>query len=242
MDWGKLFTLMTCPNVIKLFSKQMDSSLVLRGGRYRLATKWEVLFANTFTQTDSESFSSSVIGICKMSLWTSNMTPPTWLFLSFLYTLYEQVSGNGKSSEVAIQLSIFNSWISKIYSAMNEHSLWFHISQLSHWTAVCHLGQCHCKDHSQLYSLKNTKLRHQIQFLRGRRHQVLSMERGSVFRIHHIQGVYPTPYSTFCISHIETWDLGSFRYPQPGRQEWTNLFPLRVWSYIVPQYYDFKVS
>ena len=39
-----------------------------------------------------------------MSLWTSNMTPPPWIFLSFLYTLYGQVSG--KSSEVAIELSI----------------------------------------------------------------------------------------------------------------------------------------
>ena len=53
---------------------------------------------------DSESFSSSVIGICEMSLWTSNMTPPPWIFLSFLYTLYGQVSG--RSSEVAIELSI----------------------------------------------------------------------------------------------------------------------------------------
>ena len=42
-----------------------------------------------------------------------------------------------------------------------------------------HLGQCHCKDHSQLYSLYNTKLRHQIQFLRARRHQVLNMKRGT---------------------------------------------------------------
>ena len=33
------------------------------------------------------------------------------------------------------------------------------------------------------------------------------MKRGSVFRIPHIQEVYPMPYSTFCISHIETWDL-----------------------------------
>ena len=32
------------------------------------------------------------------------------------------------------------------------------------------------------------------------------MKRGSVFRIPHIQEVYPMPYSTFCISHIETWD------------------------------------
>ena len=67
------------------------------------------MFANTFTQTDSESFSSSVIGICEMSLWTSNMTPPPWIFLSFLYILYGQVSG--KSSEVAIELSILVSWI-----------------------------------------------------------------------------------------------------------------------------------
>ena len=44
-----------------------------------------------------------------MSLWTSNMTPPPWIFLSFLYTLYWQVSG--KSSEVAIELSILVSWI-----------------------------------------------------------------------------------------------------------------------------------
>ena len=98
---------MTCPYVIKLFSKQMDSSLVLPGGRYHLATKWEFVFANTFIQIDSESFSSSVISICEMSLWTSNMTPPPWIFLSFLYTLYGQVSG--KSSEVVIELSIFNS-------------------------------------------------------------------------------------------------------------------------------------
>ena len=63
-----------------------NSSLVLPGGRYQLATKWELLFANTFTQTDSESFSSSVIGICEMSLWTSNMTPPPWIVLSYMYT------------------------------------------------------------------------------------------------------------------------------------------------------------
>ena len=57
------------------------------------------------------------------------------------------------------------------------------------------LGQHHCKDHNQLYSLYNAKLCHQIQFLRVRCHQGLSMKRGSVFRIPHIQGVYPMPYS-----------------------------------------------
>ena len=44
-----------------------------------------------------------------MSLWTSNITPPPWTFLSFLYTLYGQLSG--KRSEVAIELSILVSWI-----------------------------------------------------------------------------------------------------------------------------------
>ena len=82
-----------------------NSSLVLPGGRYQR----EVLFANTFTQIDSEPFSSSVIGICEMSLWTSNITMPPWIFLSFLNTLYGQVSG--KSPEVAIELSILVSWI-----------------------------------------------------------------------------------------------------------------------------------
>ena len=92
---------------------------MLPGGRYQLATKWEVLFANTFTQIDSESLSRSVIGICKMSLWTSNMTPPPWIFLSFLYTLYRQVSG--KSSEVGIESSVnfsflnsYNMWLNKV--------------------------------------------------------------------------------------------------------------------------------
>ena len=36
-------------------------------------------------------------------------------------------------------------------------------------------------DHSQLYSLYNTKLRHQIQFLRVRCHQGLSMKREKRF-------------------------------------------------------------
>ena len=235
---------------------------------------------NTVTQIDSESFSSSVIGICEMSLWTSNMTPPPWIFLSFLYTLYRQISG--QSSEVAIELSnlvsriatSFGCWksrkasnssffasyaidihaneeqtyfqfqISPVHQRRNQKSWRIHISGKSmyslycsqfhteflQWISIhygstyhnCHtplcdpLGQHHYKDRSQLYSLYNTKLRHQIQFLRVRCHQGLSMKRGSFFRIPHIQGVYPMPYSTFCISHVETWDLGSFRYPQPG--------------------------
>ena len=83
------------------------------GGRYQLATKCEVLFANTFTQIDSESFSSSVMGICEISLWISNITPPPSRVLSFLYTLYGQDSGN--NSEVDMELSIFVSWIATIW-------------------------------------------------------------------------------------------------------------------------------
>ena len=45
------------------------------------------------------------------------MTPPTWIFLSFLYTLYGQVSG--KSSEVAIEIDFgfldsYNTWLMKV--------------------------------------------------------------------------------------------------------------------------------
>ena len=75
---------------------------MLPGGQYQLATKWEVLFANTFTQIDSELFSSSVIGICEMSLWTRNMTPPPWIFLTFLYALYGQVSGKGDGPDIKL--------------------------------------------------------------------------------------------------------------------------------------------
>ena len=53
-----------------------------------------VLLANTFTQTDSDLFSHSVIGMCGISLWISNMTPPPSRVLSFLYTLYGKVSVN----------------------------------------------------------------------------------------------------------------------------------------------------
>ena len=72
------------------------------GSRYQLATKCEglILFANTYTQTHSEFFSNSMIGMCEISLWTSNITPPPRRFLSFLYTLYGKASGN--NSEVVL--------------------------------------------------------------------------------------------------------------------------------------------
>ena len=76
-------------------------------------TSWEVLFANTLTQTDSELFSSSDKGMCGMSLWIRSITPPPWRFLSFQNMLYGHVSGN--NSEVAIELSIFVSWIATVW-------------------------------------------------------------------------------------------------------------------------------
>ena len=45
----------------------------------------------------------------KTLLWMSNITPPSSEFLSFLYTMYGNVSGN--NSSVDIELSIFVSWI-----------------------------------------------------------------------------------------------------------------------------------
>ena len=48
-----------------------------------------------------------------MSLWMRSITQPPWRFLLFLYVLYGHVSGN--NSEVAIELSIFASWIATIW-------------------------------------------------------------------------------------------------------------------------------
>ena len=53
-------------------------------------------------------------------------------------------------------------------------------------------------DHSRFYSSNNTKLRHQIQFLRVRRHQVLSMKRS------HIQGAVTTPTTSTTTTIIIT--------------------------------------
>ena len=58
------------------------------------------MFANTFTQTDFELFSSSVMGICEISLWISNITSPPSRVLFFLYTLYGQDSGNNSEFDI----------------------------------------------------------------------------------------------------------------------------------------------
>ena len=70
------------------------------------------LICEQFNPNRSESFSNSVMGICEISLWMSNITPPPLEFLSFLYTLNGQDSGN--NSEVDIELSIFVSWLATI--------------------------------------------------------------------------------------------------------------------------------
>ena len=54
---------------------------------------------NTLTQTDFESFSNPVMGICEISLWMSNIRPPPLEFLSFLYTLYGQVSHSSMETD-----------------------------------------------------------------------------------------------------------------------------------------------
>ena len=103
------------PNVIKLFSKSLEFFTSATRRSMPTCHKMRSFVCKNFhpNWNDSESFSSSVTGIYEMSLWTSNMTGPPWIFLTFLYTLYGHVSG--KSSEVAIELSILVSWIATTY-------------------------------------------------------------------------------------------------------------------------------
>ena len=54
-------------------------------------------------------FSNSLMGICEIFLWTSNITPPPWRFLSFLYTLYGQDSGNNSCCNGAVSFCFLNS-------------------------------------------------------------------------------------------------------------------------------------
>ena len=237
-----------------------------------------------------------------MSLRTSNMTPPPWIFLSFLYTLYGQVSG--KSSEVARELSILVFWIAttcgwwksrkasnssflplmllifmlmnfnpliklllfvphgeglsffsfvrgsnlfsvskftcspkeseklknshfgKIHvqfvlftvsywvSAMNEHSLWIHISQLSHWNA--------------LWPFRTAPLQRPQSTLQFVQYQAPSpdsilksslsprFEHEAWKRFSHSSHSRSLSDALQYFLHKPHWDLGSFWYPQPG--------------------------
>ena len=97
---------------------------------------------------------------------------------------------NSHFGQIHVQFVLFT--VSYWVSAMNEHSLWMHVSQLSHWTALWPFRTAPLQ---RPQSALQFVLRHQIQFLRVRCHQGLGMKRGSVFRIPHIEGVYPMPYS-----------------------------------------------
>ena len=68
---------------------------------------------NTLTKT----ISNSVMGICGISLWVSNITPTPLEVLSFLYTLYGQASRN--NSEVDIELSVL--FLELLQSEVNEY-------------------------------------------------------------------------------------------------------------------------
>ena len=72
-------------------------------------------FENFFRGVNAKKKRAFFLGwsVCEISLWRSNITPPKWRFLSFLYTLYGQDSGN--NSEVAIELSMFVSRIATMW-------------------------------------------------------------------------------------------------------------------------------
>ena len=113
MNRGELVTFMLVPHMVKLISAQLEV--------FTSAISWPIPTCHvmrSFVCKDLnpnwlELFSSPVMGMCWISLWISNITPPPWRFLSFLYTLYGQVSGN--NSEVAIELLIFVSWMAKTW-------------------------------------------------------------------------------------------------------------------------------
>ena len=115
-----------------------------------------------------------------------------------------------------------------------------------HTELPCDLSEQHrCIIHSQLCSLCNTKIHFLIPILTVHCLQVWRMMRESAFHSPRIRWPYPVPCNIFfvCKGGIETWDLGSFRYPQPGWEEWSNKFHLRVWSYVIPQNFcGFQVS
>ena len=67
------------------------------------------------TQTDSDLFSNSVIGMCGKSLLISNMTPPPSRVLSFLYKRYVKVSGNNSELEIELSIYINFAWVCFVF-------------------------------------------------------------------------------------------------------------------------------
>ena len=107
--------------------------------------------------------------------------------LSFFYFQFPSSPVHQRRNQKSWRIHISGKSMYSLYCSQipTEFLRWMSIHYGStyhncHTELLCDLlGQHHCKDHSQLYSLCNTKRRHQIQFLRVRRHQGLSMKRGS---------------------------------------------------------------
>ena len=98
-------------------------------------------------------------------------------------------------------------------SAVNEHSLWIHISQLSHWTA--------------LWPFRTVPLQRPQSALQFEQYQTLSPDSAlknlSSPSFEHeawkcfSHSSHPRSLSdALQFLHKPHWDLGSFRYPQPG--------------------------
>ena len=77
------------------------------------SNKVSFLFTKSLTQTDSGSLSNSVRGMCGMCLCTSNMTPPPFKVLSFLYMLYGKESGNNSDVNICL-LNRYNLRLMKV--------------------------------------------------------------------------------------------------------------------------------
>ena len=94
---------------------------------------------------------------------------------------------------------------------------------ICHTELPCYLSEQHrWIIHSQLCSLCNTKIHFLIPILTVHCLQVWCMMRERALHWPRIRWPHPMPCNIFCKGGIETWDLGSFRYPQRGWKEWSN--------------------
>ena len=133
---------------------------------------------------------------------------------------------NRKSRKIHILgKSRYNLYFAKFHTEI----LWWNsihcepTSHNCHTELPCDLSEQHrCIFHSQLCNLSNTKIQFLIPNLTVHCLQVWRMMRESAFHSLRVRRPYPMPCKFFCKGGIETWDLGSFRYPQPGREEWSN--------------------
>ena len=100
-------------------------------------------------------------------------------------------------------------WWKSIHCEFTSHNC--------HIELPCDLSEQHrCIIHSQLCSLCNTNIHFLIPILKVHCLQFWRMMRESAYHSPRIRRPYPMPCNIFCKGDIETWDLGSFRYPQPG--------------------------